>query len=220
MAGPMTPYIVRQGDYLAKLAFVKGFDADTVWNDPKNEDLRNLRQDPNILAPGDILYVPESKKDDLALQHGTDNDYAATVPKIQIQVTFKDDEGPFAGESYLINDLGEPVSGTTDGDGGLTVDVPVTTRELHILFPERNVVYPVLVGDMDPVREASGVRKRLRHLGYYCDPSRTEGPESDEGALAALDRLAMRAFQRDHGITPTDEIDDATRAALVQAHGS
>ena len=28
MAGPMLPYIVKQGDYLTKLAFVNGFDAD------------------------------------------------------------------------------------------------------------------------------------------------------------------------------------------------
>lgn len=50
----MTPYIVQQGDYLAKLAFVHGFEPDEVWNDPKNADLKKLRPDPNVLAPGDV----------------------------------------------------------------------------------------------------------------------------------------------------------------------
>ena len=73
---------------------------------------------------------------------------------------------------------------------------------------------------MDPIDEPSGVRKRLRHLGYHCDPLRPEGPDSPEEALAALDRSAIQAFQQDHQIAPTGEIDDATRAALVEAHGS
>jgi Putative peptidoglycan binding domain len=220
MAGEMKPYIVRQGDYLARLAFVKGFDADEVWNDPKNQDLKTLRGDPNILAPGDILYLPEGKKDDLPVQQGTDNDYSAKVPRVKLKLSFKDDQGPFAGEDYEIQDLGDPIKGTTDGGGGLVVDVPVTAHEFHVFFSARNMIYPVLVGDMDPAHEPSGVRKRLRHLGYYCDPSRAEAPDSPEEALVALDRLAIQAFQKDHQISPTGEIDDATRAALVDAHGS
>jgi hypothetical protein len=220
MGGELTPYIVRQGDYLARLAFVKGFDADEIWNDPKNEDLKKLRGDPNILAPGDILHIREGKKDDLPVQQGTDNDYSATVPKIQMELKFKDAQGPFAGEDYEVQDLGDPIKGTTDGGGGLVVDVPVTTQAFHVLFPTRNMIYPVLVGDMDPAQEPSGVRKRLRHLGYYCDPSRAEAADAPEEALAALDRLAIKAFQQDHQLEPTGEIDDATRAALVDAHGS
>jgi Putative peptidoglycan binding domain len=220
MAGVMTPYIVRQGDYLAKLAYGHGFDADEVWNDPKNEELRKLRPDPNILAPGDILYIREGKKDDLPVQQGTENNYTATVPKVQLQLHFQDDQGPFAGEAYEVQDLGDPIPGTTDGEGGLVVDVPVMASAFHVLFPARNVIYPVLVGDMDPIDEPSGVRKRLRHLRYYADPSRAEAPDSPEEALAALDSLAIKAFQQDHQLTPTGEIDDATRAALVAAHGS
>lgn len=220
MGSPMTPYIVRQGDYLTKLAYLHGFDADEVWNDPKNEDLRRARPDPSILAPGDILFIRESEKDGLSVQQGTANNFVATVPKVQLQLHFHDDEGPFAGEAYEIQGLGDPIPGTTDGEGGLVVDVPVTTSDFHVLFPVRNVIYPVIVGDMDPINEPSGVRKRLRHLGYHCDPSRAEGPDSPEEALAALDRIAIQAFQQDHQIAPTGEIDDATRAALVDAHGS
>jgi hypothetical protein len=35
MSGDMQPYVVRQGDYLVKLAWVHGFDAEEVWADEK-----------------------------------------------------------------------------------------------------------------------------------------------------------------------------------------
>ncbi len=54
----MQPYVIRQGDFLLKLAHKFGFDADSVWSDPSNSALRTLRSDPNILSPGDILYIP------------------------------------------------------------------------------------------------------------------------------------------------------------------
>jgi hypothetical protein len=39
---PLQPYVIKQGDHLALLAYKFGFDADTVWNDPKNAQLRQL----------------------------------------------------------------------------------------------------------------------------------------------------------------------------------
>ena len=39
----MRPYVIRQGDYITKLAHQRGFDADAIWNDPKNQSLRERR---------------------------------------------------------------------------------------------------------------------------------------------------------------------------------
>src|SRR5208337_3002899 len=58
----MVPYVVRQGDYLAQIAFRRGFVADRVWSAPENATLREARKDPNILAPGDILHVPDDER--------------------------------------------------------------------------------------------------------------------------------------------------------------
>ena len=33
MKQPVVPYVVRQGDYLAKIAHTLGFDLDEVWNE-------------------------------------------------------------------------------------------------------------------------------------------------------------------------------------------
>lgn len=211
MSGVMKPYIVRQGEYLAKLAFVHGFDAETVWGDAKNEDLKKLRPDPNILAPGDILYIPDKGEEPLAIEKGVENSYAAEVPKVEVTIVFRDLEGPLANEPFELRGAvasGEP---TTDADGKVTLTVAVTVSEVEILFPQRHESYLVRVGNMDPVAGASGVHKRLANLGYL---HRQPGISVGEMLPAAL-----WSFQAEHEIEPTGTLDDATRAALTEKHG-
>src|SRR5262249_43751250 len=135
--------------------------------------------------------------------------------KIAVNVGFHDSTGPLAGEPYVVEGLGAQVSGTTDADGKVRLSVPVHVREIRVVFTKRNVAYPVHVGDMDPVDEPSGVRRRLQHLGYYDPTSDAEGADRDE-----RERRAVIAFQKAHGLDPSGVADEATRGELVKQHGS
>jgi hypothetical protein len=45
-------YTVRQGDHLSKIAKAFGFsDYHTIWDHPNNGDLKQKRQNPNVLLP-------------------------------------------------------------------------------------------------------------------------------------------------------------------------
>ena len=81
-------YVVRQGDYLTKLAYVHGFDAADVWKDPKNAELRGKRGDHDILARGDVLFVPMAEKVGVPLQKGVTNRYVARVPAVDLSLVF------------------------------------------------------------------------------------------------------------------------------------
>jgi hypothetical protein len=52
-------HTVRQGECIDSIAFEHGFFVDTLWNYVQNRALKQLRKDPNILQPGDIVMIPE-----------------------------------------------------------------------------------------------------------------------------------------------------------------
>jgi type VI secretion system secreted protein VgrG len=218
--GDMQPLVVRQGDYLTKLAFVHGFDADAVWNDPKNADLKAKRTSPDQLLPGDVLNVPAKKKEGLAISKGTSNHYDVNVPTAQVIVVFKLGDEALANEVCEVHGLGDPSEGDppkTDGDGKLTLDVPVLTREVVVAFPNREgMLFHFFIGDMDPGSDQAGIDKRLTNLGYLPAP----GGDEDANAIDAKRRAAVTAFQTSQGLTATGDVDDATRQALIAAHQS
>lgn len=214
--GTPAPYVVRQGDYVQKLAFAHGFDEDKVWNDPKNAALKDQRKDPNLLLPGDVIHFPRAKREGQPIAKGTTNTYKAKVPTTKVHFTFEDAKGPLAGEAYVIEGLGAPVEGTADGTGKVEIEAPVHVREVRITFTKRGLIFPVSIGDMDPIDELSGVRQRLQHLGYL-----QPAPDGfSEEAAAHRDQEAITAFQRTKGLPPTGLLDDATRSALDEAHGT
>ncbi|APR81837.1 Hypothetical protein A7982_07186 [Minicystis rosea] len=62
MSNEMKSYVVRPGDYLTKLAWVHGFDVDEVWGHEKNGEISALRKDHNVLAPGDVIFIPRRRR--------------------------------------------------------------------------------------------------------------------------------------------------------------
>ena len=218
MSGDYRPYIVRQGDHLARLAFIHGFEAEEVWNHERNAELREMGRTPELLAPGDILYLPVKPKEGLAFSAFTSNRYQARVPRIKVSMVFKDDERTLANEPYEIHGLGTdgssgpPEQRTTDAEGKIELELPVTTREVTVVFPGPNVAYEVRVGDMDPVAELSGIQKRLENLGFL--PRERESAAEGEYVQAAI-----AAFQKKHGMSPTGTLDEATSKLLKDEHG-
>lgn len=215
--------VVGQGDYLTKLAWQHGFDAAAVWADPRNADLAAKREHMDILLPGDILFVPDRPPPEgLPIEKGKTNRYIAKVPKVKVAFTLRDGGKVLANERYVITGLGAALEGTTDGEGRLAVEASVHTREMVISLPDQKVVFPVRLGDMDPISEPEGARKRLLNLGYYRPPSLTDrsGNAADEDPLALALRLAIVRFQEAHGLPATGTLDAPTRKELLGQHGS
>lgn len=214
----MKPYVIRQGDYLTKLAHLSGFDADSVWSDPKNAELRSSRPDPSMLRPGDVLFVPDEPKRPLRLNPKENNVFVARVPTVKVSVVVCSDDEPIRDEPYVVLGIGDESPKKTDGEGRVEVEVPVHVREVLVRFVDRKTEMRIAIGDLDPPDTPTGVRMRLASLGYHAD--KVEGADRsiahDDDALQG----AVVAFQRANGLEATGEVDDATRAALVEAHGS
>jgi len=143
---------------------------------------------------------------------GAKNRYTASIARTTLRITFQAAGKAISDEPFEVQGLGSPFSGKSDGTGLVCIDVPAHVRQIDIHFVRLQLVFPVLIGHMDPVEELSGLRKRLEQLGYY------RGLEDIDAGLS--DRLAIESFQRKCGIEVTGIPDEATKRALVEAYGS
>jgi hypothetical protein len=206
----LVPYVVRQGDYLTALAFRFGFEAEEIWNDPKNAELKAKRVDYDTLWPGDLLFLPKANSKPATLNAQATNAFAAQPPTVEVPLCFEDINGPWANEPYEVEGLPEPTNGTTDGDGMLVLNAPVTTQIVTLTFPKKSYCERLTIGGLDPANEWSGVQQRLAALGLY------QGAVTAQGDL--LTQRALRAFQERRRIAATGLLDQATVDALDDAY--
>lgn len=204
------PYVIRQGDFLSRLAFEQGFDAQEVWNLPDNASLRAARSSGDVLCPGDVLYLPPKPPPKwLPVNVGAVNNFKGTLPTVDIHLTLTSEGAALANAACRVEGVDPPLQLTTGGDGSLSFSVPMSTNDLELVFDDPPLRYAVRPGWMDPHTEDTGIRARLVNLGYLDDATSTPDVTAD----------AIRAFQGDSEIEPTGIADGATQQALADRHG-
>lgn len=212
----MKPYVIRQGDYLNALAFRFGFDPQAVWNDAKNEDLRKKRKNPDVLYPGDLLFIPDTPLPPKEITAQSENPFTTAVPLTKFTV-----KGP-PDAAYIVEGIVPPLEGTAGGDGAIELEIPVTTQELLLTYPELGFAYPLRIAHLNPVDEPSGVQGRLGNLGF----GRTPMAHLLQDVLAlgepeeVLAARAITQFKQTHKLGNTAEVDEATREKLLALHES
>jgi hypothetical protein len=217
--GKMKPYVVQQGDYLAKLAARYSFDATEVWDDPANKDLRDNGRTPELLCPGDVLFVPAEPPPHLPLVVGGANRFSAKAQaSVTVSVVFHRDGAPIAGEAFRAKGVGYEQEGKSDGDGLVKLDVTTLDELIEVSFERLGLRYSVRVGHLDPANEPSGQHQRLANLGYLPPSCAFDDNTDTLFTPEFLRKAALFDFQRAQGLTATAEVDDATVAALERAH--
>ena len=210
----MPRYTVKQGDCIMSIAEEYGFLWETIWNFPDNADLKELRKDPNILHPGDVVVIPEKTPRKESAPVDQLSQYVKKTPKAQVRLRLLDlKRQPRAGVDYTATVDGVSSSGTSDWDGYITIVAPPDARQLKLKVTEGPKIdeYTLPLGSIDPIEELSGIQHRLTNLGYSCG--------SEQGTLGENTRSSLRAFQKEMNLNVTGEADDATREKLKQLHG-
>jgi hypothetical protein len=196
------PYVIKRQDFLLRLAARFGFDADRVWQDPSNDDLRALRSDPNILLPGDLLYIPDPPLQPppmTSLTLGSTNTFVASDPPT-MTLTHKflgDDPTTYASKAYTVQELDQLTGLTSNGDGVVTFEVPVTLDTATVVFTDTGESWPLSIGDLDPINSLSGIFQRLQHLGYI--DAEIEYDASDWSSNLSVMRSALLLLAADNG---------------------
>jgi hypothetical protein len=230
-----TWHTVKQGEWLSKIAAKYGLpDWNIIWKDPHNADLAK-RRNPNVLFPGDQLFIPEPAVREESGATNTRNQYVAKTFSDYFELTLLYPDGtPVKNKKYTLHITDPPLTGTTDANGHFKHD-NLNPDELHsgvLQFPDTNLSIWIGLGNLNPAAKGSGneiskyndglsgIQMRLSNLGY--DPGSTDGEYDDSGAIPSVTRQAIAMFQlKEMNLPPekaTGELDDDTRNAIIGKH--
>jgi len=211
-------HVVQQGDHLSRLAQQYGFrDYRIIWNHALNADLKQLRKNPNVLLPGDTVYIPDKTPKQESCPTGQINYFQVGGERLFLHLALKDfDNQPLANTKCELQVEGKSTPLTTDGKGHVKVPINPTATEATLFFKDPLVPFdllvPIKIGHLDPVEEVSGQEARLSNLGYITRPLE----EVDDIVFAR----SVQEFQCDAGLPVTGECDAATQGQIKEMHGS
>lgn len=213
-----TDHSVQQGEHLSQIAERYGFrDYETIWNHPKNAQLRELRKTPNVLFPGDIVHIPDKEEKKESRATGKTHPFVVRGVPLFLHLALRDfDNEPLADTDCTLEVEGKSLALKTDGDGRLKAPIPRTAKEATLTFKDPllpfDLTIPIKIGHLDPVSEPSGQKARLSNLGYITRPIE----DIDDKMLNWI----IQEFQCDFGLPVTGACDAATQAKLKEVHGS
>ncbi|HEX9982744.1 MAG TPA: peptidoglycan-binding domain-containing protein [Thermoanaerobaculia bacterium] len=202
-----TYYTVQEGDCIASIAFAHDFFPDTIWNADENSELRAVRPSGNVLLPGDVVVIPDKTAKAVGCATGQRHVFRRKGVPEQFRLRLLDEGTPRAGVEYVFAVDGHELAGKTDDDGKIEQWIPPGAQEATLVVDGEE--YAFQLGRLAPAVDDGGVIARLTNLGYLA---------IDEPSPEEL-QTAVRAFQRAAALEVTGVVDDATRQALLTAHG-
>jgi len=224
-------HTVKQGEWLTKIAHQYGIVnwREKIWELPENANLAEIR-DPHLLFPGDRIVIPtaETKAED----RPTDQKHEFVRKKVwdDFYLLLLDaGRQPIANEDFVLYAGAQEYSGTTNPRGEVIVkNVDPEAGNGSLVLPGKGLVLPIQMGHMNAGHATgrserphydngiSGIQMRLLNLGYDCGPA--------DGIMGPRTRAALTEFQvfemERQPDEATGELDDDTRDAIVDAHGS
>lgn len=233
-------HLVQQGEYLAMLAHQYGFvNYRTIWDASENAALKNERKNPNILYPGDELFIPDHEIREDSRPTEKRHTWQKDSQDLKLRIVLTDLKNkPMQGLECVLTVDGDSKEIITGGDGKLPKDIPDNAaggklldkgkpgKELRL---QRN--FPLKIGHLDPVDKLSGQIARLNNLGYRAfelpDRPFTEEEEKKVGRdpqfLSAVEEFQCD-FMGQNNLAVIKQVVDGkcgtnTQAMLKSAHG-
>jgi N-acetylmuramoyl-L-alanine amidase len=211
----MPDHVVRQGECLASIAHAGGFAKPMdIWNDPHNAGLREKRHDPNVLHPGDIVWLPEKTTKTVEKPAGQTHAFKAKVVQKALRIVIRDaQDKPVTSTEWTLVVAGQTLTGKTDGQGAVEAKIAASATTAKLTVGKQS--WDLAIGHLNPVLHTdddglSGIQARLRNLGYLA--------EHAWGQLCDKTTDAIRRFQQAHELPPTGKPDAATKDKIDKAH--
>lgn len=173
--------------------------------------LKNKRNNPNVLFPGDEINIPDLKLKEHSAPTENLHIYTVIREKIDFNLQVLENDLPVANEEYLLIVDGTSIKDVTDGEGWIHQPIDAAAKSGKLVIANAEIEYELRFGYLDPVEEKSGVMSRLRNLGHYFGETEKNNDYLVEAAL--------RGFQHQYSLNETGKVDAATQAKLKEVHG-
>ncbi len=207
----MPEYIVKQGDCLSSISDKYGLSWKKIWDHPKNSQLKEQRKDPNVLFPGDKLFIPDKEEKAAAAATGQKHRFRRKGVPEKLELILYLEGEPRRDEDYELEINGKFVRGKTDGQGKVSISIPPRAQRGKLILIKTGEEFNLELGHLDPITEITGVQARLANLGYDVEVS---------GKWEERSKEALKLFQKQNELDPSGEIDEPTRSKLKEVHGS
>lgn len=212
----MPVHNVVQGETIISIADKYGVSWETVWNAGENARLKQEREDPSILFPGDQVVIPETTPGSVAAAMGGRHRYRLKKQTALFRVKVEDAAGqPLPGKKFLLEIETLRHEGVTDEGAVVELEIPAAARSGKLIVwleDEKNTVlsWNLKLGHLDPVETVTGVQARLSNLGFPVGEI--------SGQMGTATEAAIRAFQIVHGLPADGQLSDAVRQKLEELH--
>ncbi|WP_437285477.1 peptidoglycan-binding domain-containing protein [Sorangium sp. So ce406] len=208
---------VHPGECISTIAFAHGFFPGTLWAHPNNAALREARKNPNVLAIGDEVFVPDRRPKEVQAATGQRHRFRRRGVPERIRLRFLDAfERPRAGLAYVFEYGAARREGVTDSDGWMQEFVSPREATARVRVGETEV-YELRIAHLRSIDEPAGLQQRLANLGYPCLPDVSD-------VIGGGTRAAIVRFLRDRGRPVPELLDAAAIERLLPdikaAHGS
>lgn len=207
-------YKVEDGDTVLSIAEAKGYRSwETIWFASENDALRDQREDPGVLAPGDSLFLPAKEPRDFVCETNQKHTFKVKSLAAYLELVLEDDDGePYGNASFkAVIDDDVTIEGRTDADGYLKEKIAPAAKKAQLTVTpgdDRPVhEWTLNLGHLHPASTDPGIKALLNNLGYAAG--------DNDGELDDEFKAALMQFQLDHALEPTGELDEPTRAALA-----
>ena len=199
----MPMHVVEKGETIQTIAKKHGFRQwRRIFEHPNNAKLRRQRPNPDVLAPGDQVFVPELETKTEPARVDEKTVFVLAPVRRELVLCLRDaGDALLAGVPYKLDVEGTTHEGIVDPEGRIRHDIEVDAREATLtleLDDEVTTEIELQIGALDPVDTDEGVRARLYNLGF----------------LHATDATLRRARRRD-GPLPRVQLPQGARRPAV-----
>ena len=209
-------HTIAAGETLAGLAAEHGFSRGSqIYDHADNASLRERRNNPDILAAGDVVVLPDPTPGAAQIRVGARHRFQVRRPRQQLRLQPLGAEGQaLDGWHYVLELENTRFEGVVDGC--IEHPIPLGTRRARLeVQPEDDaqpsITWDLQVGHLEPAETAAGLQARLNNLGFSAGAIDANiGPKTEAG---------LRRFQTAHGLNVDGVFTPEVVDKLREEHG-